>query len=401
MRILFCNYEYPPLGGGGGVANALLAEEMAKKHEVTVLTSQAFGLPRESIENGVRVVRVPVLLRRRRSVASMPSMLSFAPMSIPAGLKLVKEQQFDIINSHFVVPSAPTGAFLSRYGKIPHVITVIGGDLYDPSKRYSPHRYALVRTLIGNLLRRADAVVGISNDTLEKMHTFYAPDLKGHVVSLAIQPLRTLAINGRQVYRGDYGFDNDAVLLITIGRLVARKAVTQLIKMMDKFNGERVHLLIVGSGPMEEQLKREVALYNLSEQVHFMGAVWGTPKFQLLRMSDLYVSTSEHEGFGLVFLEAMASGLPIVCYDNGGQTDFLVNGRNGYLLQLNDLGQFTESCRLLIDNRDQRRRIGNYNEIYVQDYFIDAIARKYERIFETAINSRLKAAAFEVYERIV
>ena len=44
MNILFCNYEYPPLGGGGGVVNALLAEELAKRHDVTVLTSQGLGL---------------------------------------------------------------------------------------------------------------------------------------------------------------------------------------------------------------------------------------------------------------------------------------------------------------------------------------------------------------------
>lgn len=402
MKILFCNYEYPPLGGGGGVANALLAREMAKDHEVTVLTSKAFDLPRESVEDGVRVVRAPVFLRRRRSVANMPSMLSYVPMGIRTGIKLLKEQRFDIINSYFVVPTAPTGAFLSGYGKIPHVITVIGGDLYDPSKRYSPHRYALVRTLICRLLRRADAIIGISYDTIERMHTYYTPELSGHVVPLAIRPIRRPPVFGRQIYRGDYGFGEDDVLLITIGRLIARKAVTQLIKMMETFKGKSVHLLIIGSGPMKEQLKEEVTQYNLNGQVHFMGAVGDTSKFQLLRMSDLYVSTSEHEGFGIVFLEAMATGLPVVCYDNGGQTDFLEDGRNGYLVPLNNLKQFTESCRFLIHNREQRKQIGKHNLGYVQSYFIDVIAHKYEDIFETAIKSRHEErAAFKIQEPIV
>ena len=51
MRLLFCNYEYPPLGGGGGVVNAALARELARAHEVTVLTSRAFDLPAESVED--------------------------------------------------------------------------------------------------------------------------------------------------------------------------------------------------------------------------------------------------------------------------------------------------------------------------------------------------------------
>ena len=55
MRILFCNYEYPPLGGGGGVFNKQIAEELAKRHTVDVLTSQGMNLPAFSVENGVNI----------------------------------------------------------------------------------------------------------------------------------------------------------------------------------------------------------------------------------------------------------------------------------------------------------------------------------------------------------
>jgi L-malate glycosyltransferase len=375
------------------MANALLAQEMAKEHEVTVLTSQAFDLPRESIVDGVRVVRAPVFFRDRHSVANMPSLLAYVPMGIRAGLRLLQEQQFDVVNSQFVVPSGPVGAFLARHAQIPHIITVIGGDLYDPSKRFSPHRYPPVRLVIRRLLRHADGVIGISHDTLGRMRTFYTPELEGSVVPLAI-PRPTAG----SASRSEYGFDEEDVLLISIGRLVARKAVTQLVKMMDAFKGEHVHLLVVGSGPMEESLRREVAQHQLQDQVHFMGAVWGEPKFELLRMSDLYVSTSEHEGFGLVFLEAMASGLPVVCYDNGGQTDFLVNGRNGSLVPLNNLTQFTESCRWLTGNREQRKAIGEHNEKFVRDFFIDVMALKYEGLFRKAMELKRQVPAYNVQE---
>jgi glycosyltransferase involved in cell wall biosynthesis len=169
MRILFCNYEYPPLGGGGGVLNAMLAAEMAKRHEVTVLTSQGLGLPRESIDNGLRIVRAPVFFRRQEAVANLPSMLAFMAMGIVEGRKLLRNNSFDIISTQFVVPTGPVGDALSRFAGIPNVLTLHGGDLYDPSKLMSPHRHRLLRAWVSRLLRRASLVVGDSRDNLDNM----------------------------------------------------------------------------------------------------------------------------------------------------------------------------------------------------------------------------------------
>ena len=60
MKILFCNYEYPPLGGGGGVVMAALAKHLARRHEITVLTSRAGDLPSSAIEDGVRCGQIDV-----------------------------------------------------------------------------------------------------------------------------------------------------------------------------------------------------------------------------------------------------------------------------------------------------------------------------------------------------
>lgn len=383
MKILFCNYEYPPLGGGGGVINALLAEELAGRHEVTVLTSQGLGLPAESVVNGVRIVRVPVFFRSQQAAANVPSMLAYLPMGMAAGKRLIRTIRYDVINTHFVLPTGPVGDALARYGNIPHVLSLHGGDLYDPSKWMSPHRHFVLRTWVTRLLRRADRLVGQSRNTIENIHKYYDSSL-----SVARIPLGIRRPSVEVAARADYGFTDDQVLLVTVGRLVARKAVDQLISVLKDAGRPDAHLVIVGSGPQEQALRQKAAELGLAERVHFRGQASERDKLRLLQMSDIFVSTSQHEGFGLVFLEAMASGLPVVCYGYGGQTDFLVDGVTGHVVPLNDVALFAERCRRLISDPEAIRRIGADNRVRVEELYIDECARQYEQLFEDLIRKQ-------------
>lgn len=387
MRILFCNFEYPPLGGGGGVVNAMLAEALATRHDVTVLTSRAFGFPADAVERGVRVVRVPVLARRRMATANIPSMFAYLIMGPLWGRRMVAGDRYDVINTHFVLPTGPVGDVLARQAGIPNVLSLHGGDLYDPAKWTSPHRHPLLRVWIRRLLRRADLVIGQSTNTLENMRRFYVT-VPATRIPLAI-PRPPLEVGSRDAY----GLTKDDIVLVTVGRLVARKAVAQLITMMTGLRGRGVRLLVIGSGPEEPRLREAIRAADLGDRVLLLGSVDEHEKFRILRLSDIYVSTSQHEGFGLVFLEAMATGLPIVCYDHGGQTDFLSDGNSGYLVPLNDLGGFQDRCETLISDPDRRREIGRANLERVEEFFIETCAARYEDALSGAVERRRQAPA--------
>jgi hypothetical protein len=110
---------------------------------------------------------------------------------------------------------------------VPNVLSLHGGDLYDPSKPLSPHRHRPLRMWVRHLLHAADHLVGQSADT--NAHRYYDPELPVSRISLSIRRPEVIRAN-----RADYGFGAHDRLLVTIGRLVTRKAVDQLIALLDR-----------------------------------------------------------------------------------------------------------------------------------------------------------------------
>jgi glycosyltransferase involved in cell wall biosynthesis len=381
VRILFCNYEYPPLGGGGGVVMAALARELAKRHQVTALTSRAGDLPVVSEDSGVRVVRVPVYFRRALDTANFPSMLAYLPSAAWRARGLGRERTFDVVNTHFVVPTGPVGQWIADRYRVPNVLSVHGGDLYDPSKKMSPHNHAWLRGLIRRLLTRADAVIAQSTNTRDNVRQIYGVEREVGLIPLGIDRPPRLD----RVPPTDFGLPSDAFTIVTIGRLVARKQTTQLVATIAASRVTNAHLLVVGAGPDEEPVRRAAAAHGIADRVHLLGRLEEADKYRALAAADLFASTSQHEGFGLVFLEAMAFGLPIVCFDHGGQTDYLSTGSNGFVLRLNDAQAFAASIRSLAELPDRGRSIGAFNRQRVEEFFIDRCAERYETVFERAI----------------
>ena len=383
MRILLINYEFPPLGGGGGVITAQIAAQLAWTHEVDVLTSGHLGLLDYEVMDRVGVYRVPVWGRREQSRATLVSLLSFPVSSIPRGIKLCRNRKYDVINTHFALPSGPTGVFLSRLFKIPNVLSMHGGDIYDPTKSFSPHRHWLLRKAVKFVLSHSTHLLAESRDVKARALEYYNVRKEIDIIPWGLkQP------SFKKLDRVKLGLSTSDFLLITVGRLVKRKGLDYLLQALAKTQKPDIKLLIVGNGPEKERLESLAATLKITKRVVFIGHVSEDRKFQYLSVSDLFVLPSLHEGFGLVFLEAMYCGLPIVTTNMGGQTDFVRHGRNGVLVPVKDANALARAIAMLTDNCNLRKRMSINNRADVQQFSISSTCERYERLFEDVVRTK-------------
>jgi glycosyltransferase involved in cell wall biosynthesis len=385
LKILVINYEYPPLGGGGGYVTRDIMERLAADgHGVSVLTSGFASLPRREVVNGVDIHRVPVCSRRQMEVASLESMLSYLPAGLWYAMNTRAFREYDVVNTHFAIPSGPLGIAISKAFGIPHVLTIHGGDIYDPSKKLSPHRIPLLSQVVRWVLNASDKVVAQSRDTRANAYHHHRPSCPIELIPLGIKrPVFTKAD------RAQFGLAQEDIVFCTIGRLVQRKNLIDTLTLIERLKKDyRIKLLVVGDGPERHRIERAIHDRGLKDEVQMLGYVTDETKFQALSVADIYVSTALHEGFGLVFLEAMACALPILSFNKGGQTDFLQDDITGFLIEAHRLDIMVSKASRLVTDHELRKSLGANNQRIVEDFFIDVCAARYSDLFLSTIKHK-------------
>ncbi|NSW57081.1 MAG: glycosyltransferase family 4 protein [Armatimonadetes bacterium] len=374
MRILLVNYEYPPLGGGGGTALRDIAEELATRHDIMVLTSGNRSLLAREMVGGVQVARIPVPGRGMRAVASIASMAGFMWAGRRDGPRIARDFAPDVVNTWFALPSGPVGATISRALDRPNLLTIIGGDIYDPSKFTSPHRWPVTRAIVRGAIRGADGICAISSDVRERAGRHYGVDTG----QIEVIPLGLPEPRFERLSRDELGLPQDAFIAIAIGRLIPRKAFDRLIDALALTADRGIRLVIVGDGPLRKALEAHAAARGVGDRVTLTGWVDETRKFQLLAACDVFSLASLHEGFGIVYLEALHCGLPVVTSPDGGQRDFLRDGENSLLVHSNTPAEYARCWRTLAEDPQLRRRLGDGARRTAGNYSITRTAQRYE-----------------------
>lgn len=355
-KILIINYLFPPLGGGGGVAVHTIAKGFVKAgYDVDYITTRVNGLPQYEIVDDISVYRVSVWGTRATFPASMISLILFPIVAFWKGLQLCLKNKYSYINSHFVLPAGLTGSLLSKLFSIPHIISIHGGDIYDPTQKRSPHQYVITRMLIRFLLNHADKIIAQSSDTKNNCEKYYKSKR-----SIEVIPLPYEIPSFPKIEKKDIGLDEQKKYIIGMGMLVPRKGFDIFIKALAQLD-DSVEGIIAGSGPELEYLKSVAYDLGISDRVHFVGHIQGERKFHYLLSADVFILPSLHEPFGIVLQEAMAAGLPIVSTNNGGQSDFIVDGENGLLVSPGNETLIADAVRTILSSPEIATRMKSNN----------------------------------------
>lgn len=373
MRIVQVTSYFDPHVGGVETHVRELSRALAKRgHEVTVIAADTEGAGASAQLGEVRVARVPA----RATWFDTPTM--------PGAVEAVARGGFEVVHSHTPPPVASWRAAKgARRAKVPHVMTfhcdpeirrLFGGAVVE-GWRLTYGRSTLRHTahLISTTASYASTSRTIWN---------YSPSVIPNAVDPAFFRPGEPALRVAAKVPGKRGFR-----VLCVGRLVDHKGLEQLIDAM-AYLKPPAQLIIVGSGPLRAALEERAAASPAHERIRFLGQVRLEDLPEVYRACDVFAlpSVSRLEAFGIVALEAMASGLPVVASDIPGVREVVSEGAEGFLANPLDPASFASRIDALLQDPLRAARLGRNGRARVlREFTWEKVAERVEQVYKQAL----------------
>lgn len=278
--------------------------------------------------------------------------------------KLNERFNFDIIHAHRVFPEGFAAVLLGKFFKKPVVITIHGSDIN------SLHKNIFIRKMILFTLNRADEIIAISVALKTKILEVGAVESKKISVLFNGVDLDTFKVQSKKKARERLSLPQEKKIILFVGNLVDVKNPLLLIEAVCRLkrgkNGEYL-FVIIGEGSLKGEIENRISKYSLGEAVVMAGAKPHEKLPVWMAAADCLVLPSKSEGMGVVLLEAMACGLPIIATRVGGIPEVITDGENGILITSNNVGELEKSIENLIDDERLRERIGKNGALFIKE----------------------------------
>jgi glycogen(starch) synthase len=365
-RVLILSWEYPPLIEGGLARHVRkLAENLVRQGvEVHVLTRGHEESPAEQELRGVMVHRVREPERPRELGEFVTWVEHMNADMLAAGVELGDRYNFDVVHGHDWLV-AVAGDHLARRFRCPLAVTIHATEYGRHQGWVDKHPQSHIHGVERWMANRADRVITCSAYMREHVADIYGlEEDRITVIPNGIDPSDLVPVEDLDALRARFAAPDERLVLL-VGRLVYEKgfqlALEALPGLVERVGN--VRFIVAGSGTHEEELRAQATDLGLDEHGTFLGWIGDDVLHSLYRIADLTVVPSIYEPFGLVALEAMASGCPCLVADTGGLREVVPNDEVGLRFRSRDpesLGRLAE--RLLTDGELRDRLIAEASE---------------------------------------
>jgi glycogen synthase len=382
LRVLMLSWEYPPLlvGGLGRHVGALSRELAARGVRVDVLTRGGSDLPPVTEEEGVTVHRVLPYFGQPADFPAWTMHLNFALCEAAAILlRNVGAREDVVVHAHdWLVAYA--GRFIKGAWRTPLVVTLHATEhgrmngIHDATQKY-------INDVEWWLTYEAWRVIVCSQSMFaEAAGLFQIPPDKTAVIPNGVDlPEPGLLPD----VRSRYALPAEP-LLFHVGRLVPEKGAGVLLESLAQCGTGR--LVIAGRGPWERELRERALAMGIADRVVFAGFVTDETRQALFQQADLTVVPSLYEPFGIVALEAMAAGAPLVVSDVGGLSEIVRHGVTGLTARPGSPRDLAAQMTLLLQDRALARRLGEAAQDEVRRrYRWSSIAEATEAVYREVL----------------
>jgi glycosyltransferase involved in cell wall biosynthesis len=362
MKIAILVSLFPPKWlAGTEIATYYMAEYLAQRgHEVHVITSLDEGLPEESYEKGFYIHRLP-----RIKIRFAGAFLFWADI-----VRVIQKISPDIVHAQSLGTGVP--ALVSKkLLKIPYVVWGQGSDVYLPDW--------FTKLTSKTIIKNAGSAIALTEDMKRAMQAMYDRDI-------AIVP-NGIDLKEYTSERPMQNVEGAEKRILFVGRLHPVKGVRYLLQAMSIVHQElpEAKLILVGDGEEREYLENLTGSLGIRKYVEFVGRIPHERVPDYMHHADVFVLPSLSESFGLVNLEAMACGLPIVATRVGGIPDLIEDGANGYLIDPMNQQQIAEAVLKLLQNEMLWKEMSDNNRKEVEKYRWNTVVATLEEIYQNSL----------------
>ncbi len=381
MKILVLNYEFPPVGGGGGRIAETLCRAMARKgHHIRVQTAHVRGLPPRERRDGCDIFR-GFAFRRDPASCSIPEMGGFILGNLIPALEQAAAWKPDVVHVHFAVPTGPLAFCIRKIHGIPYVLTAHLGDVPGGVPDQTDAAFRWIKPFTVPVWKQAAAVTAVSGFTQRLAEDAYGVDVNLIPNGIDLSSCRQSPARPGAPPR-----------LVFAGRLNPQKNLLFFMDVLGRVKDLNWRLDLCGDGPLMAALQSKIRDLRLGDKLRLHGWVASERVNEIMAESDVLVLPSLSEGMSIVNLQALGCGLAVLGSRIPGVMDLVRHGENGLLCPPDDPACFAEALAFMVRNPDALARMKRAGRERASQFDLGRITAQYEALFEKAARSRVRRA---------